>query len=177
MMFKKSLLLLLAGFLGAVSLLPAQEPPVAEPGKAGDTPGQPSFWQASLSGGHYQVLLSKIVSVSRHKYLLDSALIVDEVTIDTEGGALARFYFISPLTDKAPGNTVQAVAGRAKEMADQATEKLAPGMKDMVIKKYPETTHAKTLEYRLLKEKDLTTLYTSVQNAWESGHGRHFREK
>lgn len=176
-MFKKSLLLLLAGFLGGVCLVPAQEPPVAEPGKTGDTPGQPSFWQASISGGHYQVLLSKIVSVSRHKYLLDSALIVDEVTIDTEGQALARFYFISPLTDKAPGNTIQAVTGKAKEMVEEASEKLAPGLKDMVIKKYPETTHAKSLEYRMLKEKDLTALYTSVQNAWETGRGRHFREK
>jgi hypothetical protein len=176
-MFKKSVLLLWLALLGGATFLHAQEPAPTEPNKTGDTPGRPEFWQASVGGGHYMVLLSRIVSISRHKYLLDAAVVVDEVTIDTEGQALARFYFISPLTDKAPGNTVQGVTSRAKELVDQATDRVAPGAKDMVVKKYPETTHAKSLEYRLLNEKDLSALYASVQTSWETGRGRHFKNK
>ena len=41
------------------------------------------------------VALDRIASVSRHKYVLDGALIIDEVTVDTVGQASARFYFIS----------------------------------------------------------------------------------
>lgn len=176
-MFKKSSLLLLIALLGGIGLLPAQEPAPAEPSKVGDTPGRPEFWQASVGGGHYMVLLSKIIAISRHKYLLDAALIVDEVTVDTGGQALARFYFISPLTDKAPGNTIQGVTTRAKELVEEAADKTSLGAKDMVVKKYPETTHARSLEYRLLKEKDLSALYTSVENSWVTGQGRHFKDK
>lgn len=180
-MFKKSLCLLLFVFLGGVSLSQGQEgapeaPPV-EPTTGGDSPGTPSFWQASLPGGHYRVALSKIVSISRHKYLLDAAMIVDEVTIDTEGQALTRFYFITPITDKAPGTTIAGAATRAKELTDELTQKVAAGMQNMVIKKYPETTHAKTIEYRLMKEETLTALYASVEYAWVTGKGRHFKNK
>lgn len=37
------------------------------------------FWQATLSSGNCRVALDRIVSVSRHKYALDGALILDEV--------------------------------------------------------------------------------------------------
>jgi hypothetical protein len=47
----------------------------------------------------------------------------------------------------------------------------------MVIKKYPDTSHARTIEYRLLSEKDLSALYASVRNAWETGRGRQFSAK
>ena len=174
-MFKKPLYLLLVGFFVGVSLLPAQEKPQADTFADDEAQGKTSFWQASLTGGHYMVALGKIVSISRHKYLLDAALIVDEVTVDTEGDALARFYFITPVSDKAPGNTIPVVANRGKESVDGLTHKLAAGTENMVMKKYPETTHAKTIEYRMLDEKSLTALYASVEKALVSGKGRHFR--
>ncbi|MES2437856.1 MAG: hypothetical protein V4584_02230 [Verrucomicrobiota bacterium] len=183
-MFRKTFLLLVVGLLGGSGALLAQNPadPTAEGGttekpKAGDSPGPNRFWQTSLSGGHYMVPLDRIVSISRHKYVLDGSLIVDEVTIDTLGQALARFYVISPLTDKAPGDTIQGVADRGRELLDEVAEKAGSDTQNMVVKKYPETTHAKTIEYRLLKEKDLTALYNSVRSAWESGRGRQYNEK
>ena len=145
--------------------------------KAGDSPGPGRFWQATLGGGHFMVALDRIASVSRHKYLLDGALIVDEVTVDTVGQALARFYFITPVTDAAPGNTVTALANRGRELIDKAAERVGTDVQNMVIKKYPDTSHAKSIEYRMLSEPELTALYASVSNAWETGRGRKFSAK
>jgi hypothetical protein len=47
----------------------------------------------------------------------------------------------------------------------------------MVMKKYPDTSHAKSIEYRILSEADLGALYASVSNSWETGRGRKFTAK
>ena len=60
--------------------------------QSSDKEGRRGYWEANLAGGNYLVALSRISSVSRHKYVLDGALIVEEVTVDTTGQALARFY-------------------------------------------------------------------------------------
>ncbi|HEX7261091.1 MAG TPA: hypothetical protein VF258_04695 [Luteolibacter sp.] len=181
-MFRKPLLLLLAGLLTCWIPLCAQdetppEDPAAEKPKAGDSPNPGRFWQAKLSDGHFMVALDRIVSVSRHKYLLDGALIVDEVTVDTVGQALARFYFISPISDAAPGNTVSGLANRGRELIDKAADRAGTSAQNMVVKKYPDTTHAKAIEYRVLSEAELTSLYSSVRTAWENGKGRQFTAK
>jgi hypothetical protein len=121
------------------------------------------------------VALSRIVSVSRHQYVLDGTLIVDEVTVDTEGEALTRFYHISPITDAVPGNAAAALASRGREVIDKVAQRAAgTNVQDMVVKKYPDTTHARSIEYRVSSEQELTALYSSVRNAWESGRGRQF---
>ena len=160
---------------------PAQEPPAEEPAaekpKAGDAPGPNRFWQASLKGGHFMVALDRIVSVSRHKYVLDGALIVDEVTVDTVGQALARFYYITPITDAMPGNTITGLADRGQELLEKAVDRVGTDAHEMVMKKYPDTTHAKSIEYRVTSEAQLSSLYTSVRGAWENGKGRQFSAK
>jgi hypothetical protein len=158
----------------------AQEPPAEgnpEEQKNGDSPSQNRFWQTTLPGGSFMVPLDRIVSVSRAKYVLDGTLIVDEVTVDTAGQALGRFYFITPISSTLPGNGAAEATGRAKELVDQSAEKVGVGVQDMVVKKYPDTTHAKCIEFRILSEKDLTGIYNSVRTAWETGRGRHFKAK
>ncbi len=182
-MFRKSLMLMVAGLLACS--IPARsqntnEPdPTAEadPKKSGETPGNNRFWQANLPGGSFMVALDRIVSVSRHKYLLDGAVIVDEVTVDTDGQALARFYFIAPLTDAAPGNSISGMATRGKELIDKAAERTGTDVQNMVVKKYPETTHARSIEYRVMSEAALSSLFASAKNAWETGRGRQFSAK
>lgn len=177
-MFKNPLLLLLAGLLACTLSVTAQEPPAADPNeKAGDSAGPNRFWQATLSGGHFMVALDRIASVSRHKYALDGAVIVDEVTVDTVGQALARFYYITPITDAAPGSTASDVADRARELLEKAADRAGADVQNMVVKKYPVTSHAKTIEYRILSEAELTSLYNSVRNSWETGRGRKFTAK
>jgi len=143
-----------------------------------DTSRQNRFWQATLPGGHYMVEINRIVSVSRHKYVLDGAVIVDEVTIDTSGQALARFYFIEPITAAAGGGAAGAAAGRlvdrGAELLDKAARTAGTGIHEMVVKKFPETTHARTIEYRLMSAEELSGLHRSVRSAWESRRGRSF---
>jgi hypothetical protein len=178
-MFRKTLLLFLAGLVAGSFQLSAQDvaPTPEPPPKPGDSAGPNRFWQATLAGGHYMVALDRISAVSRHKYLLDGAVIVDEVTVDSLGQALARFYFISPVTDAAPGNAVGEIAKRGRELVEKAADRGSTDAHNMVIKKYPDTSHARTIEYRLLSEKDLSALYASVRNAWETGRGRQFSAK
>lgn len=168
------MLAITAGFF-APSVL-AQNP-LGEPetdSQAGEAPQR--FWQATLQGGHYIVALDRISSVSRHQYLMDGGIVVDEVTVDTIGQVLARFYFISALSSSAPG-TVAQLTERAQELADDAAQRAGVDAHQMVVKKYPETTHARTVEYRLQSEKQLADLYASVRKAWESGRGSSFKTK
>ena len=178
---------LIAKFVGIMFLwlafghaLQAQETPTA-PEKPSDSAGANRFWQATLSGGHYMVALDRISSVSRHKYVLDGTLIVDEVTVDALGQSLARFYFITPISDAVKGNgavgVVSSAVDRGREMIDKAAATAGTAVHEMVVKKFPETTHAHTVEFRLLSEAELTGLYDSVRGAWESGRGRKFAVK
>lgn len=183
-MFKKSLLMVVAGLLVFSSQPRAQDEDgnavpgtETDPKKTGDSPGPARFWQATVPGGNYQVALDRITSVSRHKYLLDGAVIVDEVTVDTVGKSLVRFYYISPLSDAAPGNAVANLAERGREMIEKAAERSGVEVQNMVVKKYPDTTHAGTIEYRLLSAADLSALHSSVKTAWETGRGRQFTAK
>ncbi len=109
--------------------------------------------------------------------MLDGALIIDEVTIDTVGQALTRFYFITPITDAAAATSLTGIANRGRELVDKAAQRAGTEVQNMVVKKYPDTSHAKSIEYRVLSERDLTALYASVRNAWESGRGRQFRAR
>ncbi len=168
-MTRSSLLSFLLSMSAAIAL--AQDPAADKPG---DTSGPERFWQATLDGGHYMVALDRISSVSRHRYVLDGAVIVDEVTVDTIGQALARFYFIKPITAGAASSTATAVIERGKEFIDQAGERAGTGVQNMVVKKYPLTSHAKSIEYRILSEAELTSLYDSVKTSWENGRGRKF---
>jgi hypothetical protein len=177
-MFQKPVLLSLVGLFACASLATAQEPPATNAEeKAGESAGPDRFWQAALAGGHYMVALDRITSLSRHRYVLDGAVIVDEVTVDTTGQALARFYYITPITDAAPGGMASEAVDRARELVEKASDRTGADVQDMVVKKYPVTSHAKTIEYRILSEAGLTALYKSVQNSWETGRGRKFTAK
>ena len=182
-MLKKPLLPLLMISLAIACPTHGQNPP-ADPEnskKTEDSPQSNRFWQASLPGGHYMVALDRISSISRHKYVLDGAVIVDEVTVDALGQALARFYFIEPITNAAGGNSAGAAAARivdrGAELIDKAAGNAGMDIHQMVVKKFPETTHAKTIEYRLLSAEELGALHNSVRSAWENGRGRKFAVK
>jgi hypothetical protein len=130
------------------------------------------FWEASLAGGHYMVALDRISNISMHEYVLDGSLVVNEVTIDTTGRALARFYYIQPVTDTMGGNEVTRVVDKGRQLLERAGQRVGSDVHNMAQKKYPETTHAGTIEYRILDIRDLDALYNSLRKAWESGKGR-----
>lgn len=149
--------------------------------KIADSQEPNRFWQASVAGGQYMVALDRITAISRHKYVLDGGLVVDEVTVDTVGQSLARFYFVSPVTDtmtgNSAGNTASRIVDRGRELVDKAASRMGTNAPYMVHKDYPNTTHAKTVEYLVQSTQELGALYNSVRTAWESGKGRKFTIK
>lgn len=153
-----------------------------DPNGVSDQQQRDRFWEANLGGGQYMVALSHITAISRHQYVLDGTLLVDEVTVDTNGQAPARFYFITPITDEMRGSGIGAAAGRmvdrGRELVEQRGSEIA-GTKvhEMVQKKFPLTTHAKQIEYRVLNPEALNQLYSSVRTAWRTGRGRVFTVK
>lgn len=161
------------------NLLPSDNPPRQNPAQnsdTGNTGNAQGFWQATLPGGAFVVQVNKITSVSRHRYLLDGALVVDEVTVDTTGQSLARFYFITPVggAGGTAGDTANAALERGKGLLDAVGQRTGMDLDNMVIKKYPETTHARTIEYRIPTEAQLTSLFNSAKQAWQTGQGGQF---
>lgn len=160
----------------------AQNPPSASTPQAvvkpGDVPQANRFWQATVGEGHYMVALDRISSVSRHQYVLNGTALVDEVTVDTVGQSLARFYFISPITGAAAGSSAANAAARlterGRELVDRAAQIAGTDIQNRVMKNYPDTTHARSIEYRIQSAQELAALYQSVRTAWESGKGRKF---
>ena len=132
------------------------------------------FWQASLPGGTYMVALDRIASISKHEYLLDGTLIITEVNIDTVGNSLVRIYQITPAAERSNLATPQRIVERGKELLEHAGQRTGTDPNSMVHKKYPVTTHTRTIEFRVEDLGTLDALYKSVHKAWRDGRGRRF---
>ena len=132
-------------------------------------------WECSLPGGEYSVNLGAITSVSKHSYVLDGTLLVTEATVDTTGTALARFYYIEPITKDTAFNALARIQKRAEELRNRGQSRTGTKADEMAQKSYPTTTHARTIEFRIMNEVELNALYRSLYQAWTSGKGRTFR--
>lgn len=182
-MFRKTFFFMTLASFTVCGPLQAQTPPkpTGTNQKYEDDQVPNRFWQASVGGGHYMVALERISAISRHKYLLDGGILVDEVTVDAMGQGLVRFYFLSPLTDSMKGTGTGAAAARivdrGRELVERASDITGSNAQNMVIKKFPETTHAREIEFRVESAAELSALYSSVRTAWENGRGRKFAIK
>ncbi len=161
---KRWALMILLAFSGG---LPAQTPaPTATPTPI---PRQP-YWRCELPGGAYEVAIRAIVSVSMHEYVVDGAARVNEVNVDTTGNMAVRFYYLEPLAAKSPVGLGQAAIDRASDLAREAGQRVgADQVWQRVVKSYPTTTHAHTIEYRVADEEQLKKIFRSAQTAFESG--------
>jgi hypothetical protein len=138
------------------------------PGNAGSPSPAPTnilMWRCNLPGGSYSVALRAMVSVSSHEYLVDGVARVTEVNIDTVGNALARFYYIEPQTPNSPIGLGQATIEKAQQLLQQGAERTGQDVWQKVVKNYPTTTHAHTIEYRVTDKDTLSKLYTSAEAA------------
>ena len=161
-----------------VCLLPAagfaQRPAAsASPAATPSSTSRPdAFWRCELPGGVYLVALRSIVSISSHEYVVDGLARVTEVNIATASTVEARFYYLEPVT----ANT-SAVPAASLEVLQQRVRDLSAAHPDVeavwqkVIKNYPTTTHAHTVEYRLNSKDDLESLYQSLEQSWTTGKG------
>jgi hypothetical protein len=126
------------------------------------------------------VALSSIASVSIHDYLVDGTLSVTEVVVDTRGTTTCRFYCLNKLTIPTPGGIGQSSmqeglkqAERLAETATGTTGTTAPWKQ--VVKNYPTTTHAHTVEFRLNSKEDCEALFNSADEAWRKNETRIYR--
>ena len=134
------------------------------------SPTQNRFWRCEMPGGVFLVALANIQSISSHEYIVDGAARVTEVTVATSSSVEGRFYYLEPVTPSAVGATLQQLQQHVQNLAanhlddnDKVWEK--------VIKNYPTTTHAHTVEYRLTSKENLQQIYSSLEAAWMSGKG------
>jgi hypothetical protein len=158
-MFRLALLLAFA-FTAA-----AQTPAPTTPQPGGQQTAIPIF-RAQLPGGVYEVAVRAMVSVSSHEYLVDATARVVEVNIDTAGSLLARFYYLEPNTPAPPSGLGASVVQKAEQLLTQAADKTGQDAWRKVVKNYPTTTHARTVEYRLQSREDLNKIFEAAEEAF-----------
>lgn len=149
--------------------------PLAAQDDSGDggRPGINGYWEVVTSRGRFVARIDQIASVSQHEYIIDGAAKVYECTVDTDGGQTARFYYIEAVAESLTTTTGAATINRLKELASQTSEKVGLGaIDDIVTKHYPDTTHAKTSEYRMKNKETIGQIYDHVRKVWAEEKGR-----
>lgn len=132
-------------------------------------------WRGYLSidykGGQFVIPYNRIVSVTRHQYMIDGGGKVDEVTVDTSGTVIARYYFLESPLESNPTNAGQIINNRLNQTKNLLENRTGVDA-DMVIKHYPDTTHAKTVEFRVSDRAHLGSIFQHVTHEWIEMGGR-----
>jgi len=168
--------------VAALSFLPAAHTVHAQDPSASATPtgtyvtGPAGFWRCELPGGVYLVALRNIQSVSSHEYVVDGAARVTELTVATASSVEARFYFLEPVMPNAAspvGGSATAILQTLQQHVQDTATTHSPvePVWEKVIKNYPSTTHAHTVEFRLASKANLQQLEQSLEQAWTTGKG------
>ena len=174
----KALIYLTTSLFLAAPQTHAQTPPSSSnstPSK-GSSDEVPEGWRGFLSiahkDGRWLMPYSRIVSVSRAQFIVDGGGKVDEVTVDTTGGVIARFYYLESLTENNPLNAVQILNNRGQKLTELVEKRTGEDARQ-VAKHYPDTTHAKTVEFNLSKKEQLDTIFNHITRKWidEGGTG------
>jgi hypothetical protein len=124
------------------------------------------IFRAKLPGGTYEVAVSAMLAVTSHEYLVDGVARVTEVNIDTAGSLLARFYYLEGNIPNAPLGIGAATMEKTQQLMKEAADKTGQDVWKKVVKNYPTTTHARTVEYRLESLEQLNKLFESADTAF-----------
>jgi len=144
--------------------MPAQSP---SPSATPNTTGRIPLWICVTPGGTYEVALRSMVSVSSCEYIVDAVARVNEVNIDTTGNMAVRFYYIEPLTPSSPIGLGQSTINKAQEILTEAAERTGQDETwKKVVKNYPTSTHAHTIEYRVDSKDELDKIFASAEQAF-----------
>ncbi len=163
-------------FLALVSTAVAQRPtptplptPTPTPNPQQPTNATRQIWSCTLPGGTYQVAVPAMLSVSSHEYVVDGAARVTEVNVDTAGSLVVRFYYIEPAATSAPGGIGAATFAKVQGMLADAADRSGTDAWKKVVKTYPATTHARTVEFRLASKDSLNKILASASKSLASG--------
>lgn len=122
-----------------------------------------------MPGGTYEIVVGSIISVSSHEYVVDGAARVTEVNVDTTGNLTVRFYYIEPVATSGPGGVGAATIGKVQNLLTEAAERTGSDAWKKVVKSYPTTTHARTVEYRVANKNSLNTIFASASKCLRTG--------
>ncbi len=138
------------------------------------------LWQGQFKGGNYIVRCNSIIALSKHEYISDGVARVVEVNVTLNSAQIVRFYFLEPAKLESGSSMVnagQAAIDRAKGMVEQAAGRVSPSLTDpKVVKNYPASTHAHTVEFVLKEEAKLISLFGSLERSLRTGQGRVWKE-
>lgn len=179
-MLKKLLAILT---LSAVSTLHAQTAPgqnTTGQGGQQDQVTRDGLWQGQLKGGNYIVRCNSIIALSKHEYISDGVARVVEVNVTLNSTLIVRFYFLEPYKPETGSSTAAAgtqALDRAKGVLEQAVGRISPELTTpRVVKNYPTSTHAHTVEFVLKEEARLNDLFGSLERSLRTGQGRIWKE-
>ena len=146
-----------------------------------DSVTQDGLWDARLKGGNYIVRCNAIVALSKHEYISDGVARVVEVNITLNSAQIVRFYFLEPYKPESGSSTVGAATQaleKAKGLYEQAAGRVSPDLAaPKVVKNYPVSTHAHTVEFVLKEEARLNSLFGSLERSFRTGQGRVWKEQ
>jgi hypothetical protein len=133
--------------------------------------GPDGFLSIDYKGGRFLVPFRCLVSVARHDFLLDGGGMVHELTIDTQGSVIARYYYLESILENNPTNAAQIVNNRLKKVGDIVEQRTGVDSR-VVIKHYPDTTHAKTVEFNVSSMELLERIYDYIYDDWVLHNGK-----
>ena len=179
----KSPLLLLVSCLALSTAVFAQSGGAA--GTTGPTQTQPvpeemlqdGVWTGSLKGGRYIVKCGQIIALSKHEYVADAAARVVEVNLTLSSNTAVRFYYLEPVRMEGTGAVAagQQAIDKARQMVQDAANRISPTLTEpKVVKSYPASTHAHTVEFVIKEETRLNSLFDSLERAFRDPGKKHF---
>jgi hypothetical protein len=162
--------------IALVSTVFAQTPrPTPTPAPQQPVNSPRPIWRCNMPGGTYQVLVSAMLSVSSHEYVVDGAARVTEVNVDTTGQLAVRFYYIESAVTSGPGGIGAATIGKVQGLLAEAAERSGTDAWKKVVKSYPVTTHARTVEYRVAERESLDKIFASASRCLTTGRPEEVR--
>ena len=169
----KSLLTALSLLFALVSASAQSAPGQTPSGQGGqqEETTRDGLWDGRMKGGSYIVRANSIIALSKHEYVGNGVARVVEVNITLNSSQIVRFYFLEPMKLENGSGLVNAgtqAIERAKGLVEQAAAR--------VIKDYPNTTHAHTVEFAIKEEAKLNSLFQSLERSFRTGIGRIWRE-
>jgi hypothetical protein len=180
------IILIALSLLLTVSLHAQTTPGQTTPGQT--TPTQPQqdqvtrdgLWDGRLKGGNYIVRCNSIIALSKHEYISDGVARVVEVNLTLNSAQIVRFYFLEPYKPETGSSTLGAgtqALEKAKGLFEQAAGRVSPELTTpKVVKNYPASTHAHTIEFVMKEEVTLNSLFGSLERSFRTGQGRVWAE-
>lgn len=173
----KALLLVIASAV-VFPILSSAQTTAPQTGAAAENIGG-VFWDGEFKGGNYSVRCNSIIAVSKHEYVADGVARVVEVNLTVNSAMVVRFYYLEPVRMEGGGaiGAAQGVLDKTKTLVQDTAGKVSPSLADpKVVKNYPVSTHAHTIEFVIKDEERLNSLYGSLYRSMHTGQGRSWKE-